>query len=103
MWMCGSKMRISVLLWIGHEPYVGGHGTPGRDPLPREGGEHAGELRVLALPQSGDFGQRHAGEDALEHTVPVRVRVEVRRAVRTEGGGDQPGVIGPQRVVDERQ
>jgi hypothetical protein len=83
--------------------YVRRHGTPGRDPLAREGGEHAGQLRVPALGQPGHVAQRNAGEHALEQPVPVRMGVKVRRAVRPEGGGDQAGVVGPQRVVHERQ
>ncbi len=46
--------------------------------------------------------ERDAHEDALEHRLRNRVVVEVRERVGAERGSDQPELVRPHRVVDER-
>lgn len=68
-------------------------------------GEHAGEFRVGAG-AAGQVGHRldgDTGEQALEHGVPPVVGVQVQGGVRADGGGHEPGVVGAQGVLDDRQ
>ena len=53
--------------------------------------------------QAGDGVHGHPGEQALEDGVPPGVRSRWRGGVRADGGGDQPGVVGPQGVLDQGQ
>ena len=63
--------------------------------------EHPASSPSARPARSVDDGQRHAGEDALEHGLPPGRRVQVP-GVRAERGGDQPGVVGADRVVQQR-
>ncbi len=67
--------------------------------------EHAGEFAVApGTPgEVGDQVHADAGEQALQYGVPPGVGVEVACAVGAERGGDQPGVVGAQGVLDERE
>lgn len=80
-------------------------GAAGRGAFGGEVAEHPGEFRVAAgapgQPVDGVDGD--AGEEALEDGVPPLVRVEMGGGVRADGGGDQPGVVGAQGVLDERK
>lgn len=82
---------------------VVGDGAAGRGAFGGEVAEHAGEFCVAAgAPgQSVDGVDGDTGEEALEDGVPPLVRVEMGGGVRTDGGGDQPGVVGAQGVLDE--
>nr|EIF93621.1 hypothetical protein [Streptomyces tsukubensis NRRL18488] len=56
-----------------------------------------------AAGQPVDGGQGDPGEQAFQYGVPPGVRGEVRGGVGAEGGGDEPGVVGTEGVLDERQ
>ncbi len=67
--------------------------------------EHAGEF-VVAVGAPGQVGHvldGDAGEQALQHGVPPVVGVQVPGGVRADGGGEEPGVVGAQGVLDERE
>nr|BFE72577.1 hypothetical protein GCM10020092_058780 [Actinoplanes digitatis] len=87
--------RLSSARASARHPAVGGGA------LLREGAEHGGELRVGALVEAVDGAERDAHEDALDDALAPGRGVEMRR-VRAERRGDQPGVVGAQRVVQQR-
>lgn len=84
---------------------VVGDGTARGGALVRVVAEHAGEFGVAAgaFGELGDGGHRDAGEEALQYGVPPVVRGEVLGGVGADGGGDEPGVVRAQRVLDEGQ
>lgn len=86
-------------------PQTGGDDASRSGAFGGEVAQHAGEFGVaagsLAEPVEGFDG--YLGEEALEDGVPPAVRVEVGRTVRADGRGDQPGVVGAQGVLDERE
>lgn len=80
-----------------------GYGSAGGGAFGGEVGEHAGEFGVTvgALGELGDPDDGHAGEQALQDRVPPQVRFQVAGGVRTDGGCEEPGVVGAQGVLDE--
>ncbi len=55
----------------------------------------------VRLVEAGDELERDADEQALQHRLAPGGVVEEGGAVGPERGGDQPGVVGAQRVVHE--
>ena len=53
--------------------------------------------------QPVDHGQRNAGEHTLQHGLPESCLRQPLRRVRPERGGEQPLVVGPDRILDDRQ
>ena len=96
-------MLDDVRVAVGNRPHVRGHVAPGGDPFVGVVDEHARQLRVGPLAETLDVVERDPEEDTFEHALPVGGSVEVARAVRGQGGGDQPRVVGAQGIVDERE
>lgn len=66
--------------------------------------EHAGEFGVRVGPsvQVRHLCDGYPGEQALQNGVAPVVGVEVAGGVGADGGGQEPGVVGAQGVLDER-
>lgn len=84
---------------------VFGDGADGGGAFVGEVAEHAGEFGVSPGPvvEPRDGRDRHFGEQALQYGVPPGVWVQVVGGVGADGRGDQPGVVGTQGVLDERE
>lgn len=70
-----------------------------------EVGEHAGEFGISAgaVVEPGHGRDGHLGEQALQYGVPPGVPVQVVGGVGADSCRDQPGVVGAQGVLDERE